>query len=481
MTRQPNIVLILIDDLGCRDLGCFGSSFYETPRLDALAAEGAKFANAYASCPVCSPTRASIMSGKYPARVGITQFIAGRRNGRVLEAPFLHYLPLTETSVAKALGEGGYQTWHVGKWHLGDENFFPEKHGFDVNVGGCHMGCPHHGYFSPWKIPTLTEGPEGEYLTDRLTDETVKLIRNRDRERPFFLNLSHYAVHTPIQAPEHLVEKYRRKAAALGLDKINPIINGGPMTFISPGREDKPMPHIKRRMLQSDPVYAAMMENLDTNIGKVLDTLETEGLSDNTLVIFTSDNGGLATAEGSPTCNAPFAEGKGWDREGGNRVCQIARWPGVIRAGSICGPPVQSCDFYPTFLEAAGLPLRPEQHRDGISMMPALTGKGTMPDRALFWHYPHYSNQGGSPAAWILRDGWKFIRNYDADTEELFHLPSDVSESNNRANEFPERAESLSKELEAWQREIEAFIPTTNPEWERLSAMIPKIENNAHE
>ncbi|MBN1864663.1 MAG: sulfatase [Victivallales bacterium] len=481
MPKNPNIVMFLIDDLGCRDLGCFGSSFYETPRLDALAAEGMRFTNAYASCPVCSPTRASIMSGKYPARIGLTQFIAGRRNGRVLEAPFLHYLPLTETSVAKALGEAGYQTWHVGKWHLGDENFYPDKHGFDMNVGGCHMGHPRNGYFSPYKMLTLPDGPEGEYLTDRLTDETVALIRNRNRERPFFLHLSHYAVHTPIQAPENLVEKYRRKAAALGLDKINPMVDGGPMSSISPGHEGRPITHIKRRMLQSDPVYAAMMENLDTNIGKVLDALDAEGLKDNTLVMFTSDNGGLATAESSPTCNAPFAEGKGWEREGGNRVCQIATWPRVIRPGSLCDTPVQSCDFYPTFLEAAGLPLRPEQHCDGISMMPAFTGKDTMPKRALFWHYPHYSNQGGSPTAWILRDGWKFIRNYDAGTEELFHLPSDVSESNDCGHKFPERTASLAKELDTWQREIEAFIPTPNPEWRRLSSMVPKTPDNAHE
>ncbi|MBN2584261.1 MAG: sulfatase-like hydrolase/transferase, partial [Planctomycetes bacterium] len=255
----PNILLILIDDLGCRDLGCFGSTFYETPHLDRLADQGMMFSNAYASCPVCSPTRASIMSGKYPARVGVTQFIGGRSEGRLADVPYLHYLPLEEKSVASALRERGYQTWHVGKWHLGDEPFYPEHHGFDVNVGGCHWGMPAKGYFSPWSVPNMADGPEGRYLTDHLTDEAVRLIRNRG-ERPFFLNLSHYAVHVPIQAPADLVEKYRRKAARMGLDRVVALVDGEHFPVLH--KKDH---RVRRRVVQSDPAYAAMMENLDTN------------------------------------------------------------------------------------------------------------------------------------------------------------------------------------------------------------------------
>jgi arylsulfatase A-like enzyme len=480
--KRPNIVMILIDDLGWRDLGCYGSSFYETPRLNEFASQGIKFTNAYASCPVCSPTRASIMTGKYPARVGLTNFIAGTRQGRVIEAPFLHYLPLTERSIATELKENGYKTWHVGKWHLGDEDFFPEKHGFDVNIGGCHLGMPIGGYFSPWKNPALPDVEPGTYLTDYLTDKAIELIKQRNDDTPFFLNFCHYAVHTPIQAPTELVEKYKRKAIALAIDEINPFVDGGEMPVL-PYEWDKgkPMPRIQRRVIQSDPEYAAMVENLDTNIGRFLDALQEEGLAENTIVVFVSDNGGLATAEGSPTCNAPLSEGKGWDREGGVRVCQIIRWPEVIKSYIENDVPVQSCDFYPTFLEAAGLPLKPELHRDGVSMMPIITGEGDMPERALFWHFPHYGNQGGQPAAWVLRDGWKLIHRYDMGSDELFDITSDISESHDRIYDFPQLAAELKQLLLDWQDEVEAKIPVPNPEWARLYAMVPKVPNNAHE
>ena len=479
--NPPNIVMILIDDLGWRDLGCYGSLFYETPRLDGLAAEGVRFTDAYATCPVCSPTRASLMSGKYPARVGLTNYIGGCREGRLLEAPYLHYLPQTEVSVARALCEGGYQTWHVGKWHLGDEPFYPEQHGFDVNIGGCHWGHPVGGYFSPWKHPTMPDAAPGTYLTDHLTDRSIDLIRQRDRARPFFLNLWHHAVHTPIQSPAPLVEKYRRKVRALGLDGLDAMVDGGEMPVLpEPRDQGLPTGRIRRRVLQSDPAYAAMIENLDTNIGRVIDALAAEGLAENTLVVFVSDNGGLATSEGSPTCNAPLSEGKGWDREGGVRVCQIVRWPAAQRAMGLCAAPVQTCDFYPTFLEAAGLPLRPEQHRDGISLMPLLTGVGRLPERALLWHFPHYGNQGGQPAAWVLRGGWKLIHRYESGRDELFHLPGDISEAHDRAVEQPGLVAALRGELETWQREVEAKHPTSNPEWERLRALVPQAANNAH-
>ncbi|HZK81334.1 MAG TPA: sulfatase-like hydrolase/transferase, partial [Humisphaera sp.] len=216
--RKPNIIFILIDDMGWRDLGCCGSTFYETPNIDRLAAGGMRFTQAYAAAPVCSPTRASIMTGKYPARVGVTDWIGAKSAGRLLDAPYIHHLPLTEVSLAKALKQAGYQTWHLGKWHLGERNFYPDRHGFDVNVGGCELGHQ-PSYFSPYRIPTLKDGPKGEFLTDRLTDEAIALIEKSDG-RPFFMNFWHYAVHAPIQAPVELIQKYRDKAHRLKLDSV---------------------------------------------------------------------------------------------------------------------------------------------------------------------------------------------------------------------------------------------------------------------
>ncbi len=471
---QPNILFILIDDLGCRDLTCFGSTFYETPNLDRFSAQGVRFENAYASCPVCSPTRASIMSGKYPARIGVTQWIGSKAEGRLKDVPYLHYLPLEEKSVAAALREGGYQTWHIGKWHLGDAPFYPEHHGFDVNIGGCERGNPGaNGYFAPYKIP-VADGPPGEYLTDRLTDEAIHLIRSRG-DKPFFLHLSHYAIHTPLAAPQDLVDKYERKARALGLDTIDPIAVGEPHPSLHKQHEP-----VRRRLFQSNPVYAAMIENLDWNIGRVLAVLDAEGIADNTLVVFTSDNGGLSTSEGSPTCNLPFLEGKGWNYEGGTRVCQLMRWPRVIQPRARCLTPVTSTDFYPTFLEAAGLPLLPAQHADGVSLMPLLGGKDSLEREALYWHYPHYSNQGNTPAASMVRGDWKLIEFFEDGRVSLFNLRADPSEQCDLAETEPERARRMLDRLRTWQREVEARIPEPNPDY--ASRLVrPRIPNNAHE
>ncbi|MGA0332730.1 MAG: sulfatase [Kiritimatiellia bacterium] len=440
-----------------------------------MAREGMRFQNAYATCPVCSPTRASLLSGKYPARIGMTQWIGGRSEGRLKDVPYLHYLPLEEKSIATRLREEGYATWHVGKWHLGDESFYPEKHGFEVNIGGCHMGSPGaDGYFSPYRIPNLSPGPEGEYLTDRLTDEAIRLIRTRNG-KPFFLNLSHYAVHTPLAAPAALVEKYERKAKKLGLDQRDPIVMGEPFGCVHKSNQ-----RIARRTFQSHAVYAAMIENLDQNIGRLLTALASEGLTENTLVCFSSDNGGLSTSEGSPTCNLPFIEGKGWNYEGGVRVSQILRWPGVIRADSTCHENVQTCDFYPTFLEAAGLPLMPEQHMDGCSLVPLCKG-GTRLDREdIFWHYPHYSNQGGRPACSMVSGAWKLIENFEDGDLELYHLETDVSEQQNLAEIHPERTAEMYQLLKAWQQELECRIPEPNPDW-LSQRKTPAIPNNAHE
>jgi arylsulfatase A-like enzyme len=472
--RTPNILFILIDDLGWRDLACYGSTFYETPNLDRLARQGMLFTDAYASCPVCSPTRASILTGKYPARVGVTDWIGGQSEGRLAHVPYLHYLPLEETTLATALREHGYQTWHVGKWHLGDEPFWPDKQGFDVNVGGCHWGMPKNGYFAPWGIPSLEEAPEGTYLTDHLTDRAIDLIENRD-ERPFFLHLSHHAVHTPIQAPGDLVEKYERKARRLKLDRIDPIVVGEPFPSVH-----KNHLNVERRMIQSDPAYAAMVENMDTNIGRVLTTLETEGIVDDTIVIFTSDNGGLSSAEGSPTCNLPLSEGKGWTYEGGTRVCQIVRWPGVVEPGARCHAPVTSTDFYPTLLEATGAPMRPEQHADGMSLVPLLKGAERLDREAIYWHYPHYANQGGRPAASLVSGKWKLIENFEDGRLELYDLDADIGETIDLSQREPETTRRLYKMLKDWQKEIEAKIPDPNPDWQQKLKR-PSVPNNAHE
>jgi arylsulfatase A-like enzyme len=466
---QPNIIVLLIDDLGWRDLTCYGSAFYETPNLDRLAGSGMRFTHGYASCPVCSPTRASIMTGKYPATVGITNFIAGQAEGRLKCPPYLHYLPLEETTVAAALREGGYATWHVGKWHLGGGDYEPQHHGFDVNVGGGSPGMPGHGYFSPWKLPHLEEGPEGQYLTDRLTDEAIRLVRGRDAERPFFLHMSHYAVHVPIEAPADLVEKYRTKAARLGLDEVETFREGE--RFPSLHKRDR---RVRRRLVQSDPVYAAMIENLDANIGRLLAAVEAEGLADDTLVLFTSDNGGLATAEGSPTCNAPLAEGKGWMYEGGTRVCLVASWPGCVSAGATCEVPVTSTDFYPTFLEAAGLPPRPGQHVDGVSLMPLLEGGDSLARDAIYWHYPHYANQGGTPACSVRAGDWKLIEFFEDGRLELYRVAEDVGEAENLAAKETRERDRLHEMLVDWRERVEAEIPEPNPDWERLGALPPE-------
>jgi len=459
MSRErPNVILILIDDLGWKDLGCYGSGFYETPNLDRLADEGMRFTDAYAACPVCSPTRASILSGKYPATLGLTNFIGGRTRGKLVDAPYVDHLALEETSLARALKEGGYHTWHVGKWHLGGSSYYPERHGFDVNVAGCHWGMPHNGYFSPWGIPTLEDGPEGEYLTDRLTDEAVRLIRSSDG-RPFFLNLWYYSVHIPIQAKREKVQTYRAKARSMGLDRLKTFEVGE--FFPCEHKQDQ---RIVRRLVQSDPAYAAMIESLDENVGRLLGVLDEIGQAESTVVFFTSDNGGLATAEGSPTCNAPLAEGKGWMYEGGTREPLIVRWPGVTRPGSLCQVPVTSPDFYPTVLEMAGLDLMPDQHCDGMSIVPLLNGFDALQREAIFWHYPHYGNQGGTPGSSVRMGDHKLIEFFEDGHTELYHLRDDLGEENDLSAESPQLARRMGGVLADWRDRVQAKIPQPNPD-----------------
>jgi arylsulfatase A-like enzyme len=465
---HPNVVFILIDDMGWKDIACMGSEFYETPNIDRLAREGMLFTDAYAACPVCSPTRASIMSGKYPARLGLTHYIGGpdhclegSERGRVLSAPYIPYLPLEEKSLASSFRQNGYRTWHVGKWHMGSEKYWPENHGFDINIGGCHAGhppAPNH-YFAPWNIPTLTAQPGDEYLTDRLGDEAARLIREND-DRPFFLNLCFYQVHTPIMAKADKIRKYEAKAAALGLDQMEALVPGD----WHPA-EHRRHERIMRRVVQSNPVYAAMIEHLDENVGKVLQALEDRNIAEDTIVVFTSDNGGLSTAEGSPTCNAPLSEGKGWMYEGGCREPLLIRWPGTIAAGRRSSAVVTSPDFYPTLLEACGLPPEPRQHVDGISFAPLLADETLTPEREpVFWHFPHYGNQGGEPGCSIRWGDWKLIEFFGKGCE-LYNLRQDIGEEKNVLDEFPETARRLQARLAHWRSEVNALIPAANPDW----------------
>lgn len=456
--NTPNIILVLVDDMGWRDLGIYGSPFYETPNIDALARDGMRFTDAYASCPVCSPTRASILTGKYPARVGITNYIPGTESGKLAPPPYLHHLPLEETTIASALKQAGYRTYHVGKWHLGDEPYWPEHHGFDVNIGGCSWGHPKNGYFSPYGNPRLDDGPDGEYLTDRLTDEAIALLE-RNGDAPFFLHMSHHAVHTPIQVPSSYKQKYQEKAKRLGLDTIAPFEDGEHFPTM-----EKRQQRVRRRVLQSDPAYAGMIENLDENVGRLLAAVTRLGLDGNTVVFFYSDNGGLATAESSPTCNAPLSEGKGWMYEGGTRVDLIARWPGTIPSGTTCAVPVTSTDFYPTMLAIAGLPPAPEQHVDGTSILPLLRGGDAIDREAIYWHYPHYGNQGGTPGSSVRAGDHKLIEFFEDGRLELYNLRDDIEERHDLAATLPGVRDRLHAMLRAWREEAGARLPAPNPE-----------------
>ncbi len=463
---QPNIIFILIDDLGWTDLACCGSPFYETPNLDRLRAQGMQFSDGYAACPVCSPTRVSVQTGRYPARVGVTNYIAGSARGAVIEPDYVKHLPHEEHTIAQALGDAGYQTWHVGKWHMGGEEYWPEHHGYEVNVGGCDMGMPRYGYFSPWGNPRLEDGPQGEYLTDRLTDEAIGLVAHAD-DRPFFLHMAYYTVHVPIQAkPEH-VTRFEAKAADLGLNEIEPFRLGE--RFPCEHKRDR---RVTRRLLQSDPSYAAMVWSMDENIGRLLAAVEEAGRAENTVVFFTSDNGGLATAEGAPTCNAPLSEGKGWMYEGGTREPLLISWPGVTEPGSTCDAPVTSTDFYPTFLEMAEadpMPARSDgevQPCDGVSLAPLLRGAESLGREAIFWHYPHYGNQGGAPGCSVRAGDHKLIEFFEDGHVELYNLREDIGEEHDLAEDDPDRAEHLHGLLREWREDVGAKLPTPNPDWE---------------
>jgi arylsulfatase A-like enzyme len=455
-SAPPNVVFFLADDLGQRDLGSYGSTFYETPNLDRVAREGARFTDAYAACPVCSPTRASLLTGQWPQRTGITDYIGAptkpdqwKRNTPSLPAPYADRLALDAPTLAKAMKGAGYATFFAGKWHLGPEGYWPENQGFDINMGGIDKGGPYGGkrYFSPYGNPRLTDGPDGEHLPDRLATEAAKFIET-NKDRPFFAYFSFYDVHTPLMAREDLRKKYEEKRARLGLTE-------------KWGREEPR----DVRLVQEHAVYAAMVEAMDLAVGKVLAKLDELGLAKNTIVIFTSDNGGLSTSEGWPTSNLPLRGGKGWMYEGGIREPLLVRWPAVVKAGSVVSTPVSSPDFFPTLLEAAGAKPQAGQVLDGMSLMPLLKG-GTLPERALFWHYPHYGNQGGAPSAALRRGNYKLIEWLEDGRSELFNVAQDIGEQTDLAAKEPERVGQLRDELHAWQKQVGAKLPIPNPAYD---------------
>ncbi len=460
---KPDIIVILIDDLGWKDLACTGSEFYETPNLDRLANNALRFTQAYAACPVCSPSRAALLTGKSPAQLGITNYIhngEGAR-GRLIDAPFIRHLSHTEKTYVSLLRDSGYATWHVGKWHLGEEEYWPTTHGFDVNIAGCAMGHPAYGHFSPYKIPTLNDIEPGEYLADRLTTEAIELVRSHAHthpDQPYLLNLWHYAVHTPIEAPPDLVKKYEHKAVCMGIDGDDALIEGEYFPV-----EHKRNQRVTRRVRQSNPVYAGMIENLDTNIGRLLEAVAEYRSIENTVVIFTSDNGGLSTAEGSPTCNLPLAEGKGWMYDGGTRVPLIISASGCIERGC-CDMPVTTIDLFPTLMSFAGNEEEQLVNGEGLSLIPLLQGEQptSFTDRPLFWHYPHYGNQGGQPAAAVRQGDWKLIRFMENNEQKLFNLKMDPGELFDMAPTVPARVRDLGDLLSRWQEAAGAVLPLVN-------------------
>ena len=451
-TSTPtNILFFLVDDLGYMDIGANNPDcFYETPNVDRLARSGLRFTNGYAACPVCSPTRLSIMTGKYPSRTDATNWFSGARAERFAPAPLHDRMDLEEVTLAETLKEHGYATFFAGKWHLGpSEEFWPEQQGFDVNQGGWKLGGPYGPgkYFVPYGNPRLQDGPAGEHLPDRLAGETCKFIEEH-KQGPFLAYLSFYSVHTPLISRDDLKQKYQAKAERLGLLEKEQFAEEE-QNFLS----NRPR---QVRIVQSHAVYGGMVEAMDRAVGKVLDKLDELGLAENTAVFFTSDNGGLSTSEGSPTSNLPLRGGKGWLYEGGIREPYLIRWPGVTSPGATCDVPVISTDFYPTILSIAGLPPKPKQHRDGRSLVPLLEGQKNLVREALYWHYPHYGNQGGFPGGAIRMGDWKLLERFEDGRVHLFNLAEDIGEKNDLAEKYPQRVEEMREKLHAWYKDVDA-------------------------
>lgn len=451
LASTPNVLFILVDDWGCRDAGVQGSDFYETPNIDQFSSTSLRFTQAYAASPVCSPTRAAIMTGKHPARLDMTiwhesALAGGPKNRRLLNAVANPDLPRTEVTIAELFKQQSYFTAHIGKWHLGRAAYYPENHGFDINIGGTYWGAP-STFFYPYRgawsksdpelryVPVGT-GKPGDYLTDKLTDRAIQLIKER-KERPFFVSLWYHTVHTPIEAKQEVISHFKEKP---------------------PG------------MIHKHAVYAAMLTSLDENIGRLLDTLRQLKLDRETIVILTSDNGGVDFPSGKsggapPTSNSPWRSGKGTLYEGGIRVPLMIHWPGITQPGSVCNEPVLSQDFYSTLASELGVQDADIPQNDGVNLLPLIKGEQLkLPSRALFWHYPHYYPRM-TPASAVRDGNWKLIHYYEDDRVELFDLANDRSERADLATTYPMRAKQLKQQLDQWRESIGANAPKPNPDW----------------
>ena len=452
--RKPNVVLVLVDDMGWTDVGCFGSTYYQTPNIDRLCRGGMKFTQGYAACAVCSPTRASVMTGRYPARVGVTDWIhfhdrrataaakAGKnpegfdphRNRKLLTPICKFWLEHNEVTIPEMLKPLGYVSCHVGKWHLGPKDWYPDKQGFDYNFGGTAIGAP-PSFFDPYSrsgktagIATFPPRKKGEYLTDREAEHAVGFIE-KHHDKPFFLQVAHYAVHSPIQAKKEIIAKYKAR----------------------------------KTTNQKNPVYAAMVESVDQAVGKIMNVLDKHKLTDDTMFIFTSDNGGAVHFPA--TDNAPLRKGKGYAYEGGIREPFIIRWPGKVKAGAVCNTPVCSINLLPTIATATGAKM-PDKTIDGLDLTPLLKQTGDLKRKTLYWHFPHYWWGTRIKPYSIIRDGdWKLIRRYESGKRELYNLKDDLSEKTDQAAAMPKKVAELDAKLTAWLESVGAKLPKPNPEY----------------
>ena len=460
--KKPNVLFILVDDLGYADLSVMGSKFYETPNIDKIAKSGTVFTNGYAACAVCSPSRASLMTGQYPARHGITQFEGKRNSGQIwkerkrytklLPPEYRHHLDSSSITLPEAYKEQGYATFFAGKWHLGSaaQKSLPTDHGFDVNAGGNHAGGPSGGYFSPYNNPNLPNLPEekGLNLSMKLANETSKfIITNKDNQ--FFAYLSFYAVHGGIQTTKEKWAKYRNKAEKMGIHE-----NGFEMERVLPARK-----------YQDNPVYAGLIEHVDEAIGKVIQTLKDLNLDKNTIIVFTSDNGGVTSGDNFSTNQLALRGGKGYQWEGGTRIPFFIHVPGVKQNGASINVPVTGTDLYPTLLDLSGIPLKPNAHKDGVSLKPLLLGKNIV-ERPLYWHYPHYGNQGGEPSSIIRKGKWKLIYYWENLNAELYNLEADLGERADVAKSNPEITQQMKKQLLDWLKSMNTHYAEVDPEWD---------------
>jgi arylsulfatase A len=503
--NHPNIVFILADDLGWRDTGCYGSSFYETPNIDRLATEGVRFSNAYAACHVCSPTRASIITGEYPARLNLTDWLPGRRDfpfQKLKNVEIYQHLPYDQNPLPKVLKENGYHTAIIGKWHLGEDSASIFRQGFEMHIPEWNKGWPNNTYFSPYGMKGLEGGKKGEYLTDRLTDEALKYIENNNNH-PFFLYLAHFAVHDPIQGRGDLVVKYEQKLRKRPRETGPPyILEGNPDSKTAPSNDELepnlksdqfrgfsqlPDETVKIKQHQDNVQFAAMVESLDESVGRILEKLKELGMEENTIIIFFSDNGGMSAANfGNPerrisaceldkafsTSNLPLRGGKGWLYEGGIREPLIIKWPGHTQAGEVIDRLVISTDFYSTIIDMIGIETSDSGTNgiDGLSLVPLINNPqdpiSEFSNRALYWHFPHYSNHGmQSPGGAIRYGDFKLLEYFENNTIQLFNLKADPEEQNDLSGSEPEKVSQLRSMLHDWRKEVGARMMTPNPDY----------------